>query len=37
MKERIKNIAGSFFISVTLINLAILILGKILARDGWDD
>ena len=30
MKERIKNIAGSFFISVTLINLAILILGKIL-------
>ena len=30
MKERIKNIAGSFFISVTLINLAILIVGKIL-------
>ena len=30
MKERIKNIAGSFFISVTLINLAILILGNIL-------
>ena len=30
MKERIKNIAGSFFISVTLIKLAILILGKIL-------
>ena len=30
MKESNKNIAGSFFISVTLINLAILILGKIL-------
>ena len=29
MKERIKSISGSFFVSVTLINLAMLILGMI--------
>ncbi len=31
MKERIRDILNSFFISVTLINAAMLILGKILA------
>ena len=31
MKERIRDILNSFFISVTLINVAMLILGKILA------
>ncbi len=31
MKERIRDIFNSFFISVTLINVAMLILGKILA------
>lgn len=30
MKERIKDILGSFFISVTLINVAMLVIGKIL-------
>ena len=30
MKERIKSISGSFFVSVTLINLAMLILGMII-------
>ena len=33
MKERIRDILNSFFISVTLINVAMLILGKILAPD----
>ena len=30
MKERIRDILNSFFITVTLINLAMLILGKLL-------
>ncbi|MBR2523665.1 MAG: DUF3021 family protein [Clostridiales bacterium] len=30
MKDRIKDILGSFFISVTLINVAMLVLGSIL-------
>ena len=33
MKERIKTLAGNFFISVTLINLAMLIIGKLLRPD----
>ena len=30
MKEKIKKVSGSFFISVTLINVAMLILGSVL-------
>ncbi|SHJ09124.1 Protein of unknown function [Butyrivibrio fibrisolvens DSM 3071] len=33
MKERIRDILNSFFITVTLINLAMLILGKLLEPD----
>ncbi len=33
MKERIKDILNSFFITVTLINVAMLVLGKILEPD----
>ena len=31
MKERIREAAGSYFISVTLINAAMLILGSLLS------
>jgi hypothetical protein len=33
MKERIKDILNSFFITVTLINVAMLVLGKLLEPD----
>lgn len=35
MKERIKDILNSFFITVTLINVAMLVLGKLLEPDQF--